>query len=477
MGTPYKLSVEQKEFIRRKLEENSHLKPAERNKVIIEEFRKKYDRILTRHDIYHVLQDLKNLQDTLSGINGEAKEEKKKYEVKDGWYFFYGKYATYKLTVDQVDALFRDYSKYGANLSGEEICRKYMLKPEAFQLIKSSLRLFKASHVISPHTAEVSTDEELDDKVEEAIGAHSDRVREKMVRSHSQREKEEGLKARKSLANIENLMAEVKLFAETVERDLPKYDIKTKPTKAPGECAVFFSDTHFRNGKYDEVIGRMTSIADDAISRKEGTVNVFFLGDLAETLCPEMMHDSQFAIMERHDVARTIFAIVDAFSLFIARIANSGKKVNFYGIGGNHDRISRLHDQDIRRTGAIMVYEFLKRTIRNARVNVEYFTEKINKVESGNLAYVFHHGDDGFSNRKPEDILWKNGTQGKHNVIIHGDKHTITAKETKEATMIGVPALCGQGEYDKRLDLHSKPGYVIVEENSSGSADVSIKRL
>lgn len=471
---PTILTVEQKEFIRRKIEENAHLPAQERNKEIINEVRRKYGIIISRHQIYRIMQELQEIRDNIAGINDEV-EEKKKWEVVDNWYYFYGKHATYKLTVEQVDCLFKDYSKYGANLSGEEICRKYMLKPEAFQLIKSSLRLFKASHVISPHTAETSSEEELDGKVEEAIGAHRDAVREKMVSTHERRFKEEAKKAIAIVANVDNFMAHIQERMETME--FPEYKIKAKPNNNPGEFAVMFSDTHFRNGKYEEVEARMNEISDAVISRKEGTANIFFLGDLAETLSAEMMHDSQARVMERHDVFDTVLMIADIFERFIVRIAESGKKVNFYGIGGNHDRISRLHDQDIRRSGALFTFEMIKRAIHDARVKVEYFTEKINKVESGGLSYLFHHGDDSFSNRKPEDILWKNGTQGKHNIIVHGDKHTITAKETKSATMIGVPALCGQGEYDKRLDLHSEPGYVMVEENRHGTADVSIKRL
>ena len=83
-----------------------------------------------------------------------------------------------------------------------------------------------------------------------------------------------------------------------------------------------------------------------------------------------------------------------------------------------------------------MIYELIKRGLSNLDVEIEYYMEDVTKFTEGNLHFILHHGDEGFSNRKPEDILWKNGDQTKYNVIIHGDKHNVTVKETKEATMI-----------------------------------------
>jgi predicted phosphodiesterase len=70
--------------------------------------------------------------------------------------------------------------------------------------------------------------------------------------------------------------------------------------------------------------------------------------------------------------------------------------------------------------------------------------EDISKFTEGGLRFITHHGDENFSKRKPEDVLWKNGDQTKYNVILFGDKHNVTIKETKDATMIGLPSLSGK---------------------------------
>lgn len=129
------------------------------------------------------------------------------------------------------------------------------------------------------------------------------------------------------------------------------------------------------------------------------------------------------------------------------------------------------------RTGALVTYELIRRGLSNSDIDFDICREKINVVDFHDNRFILAHGDDGFSNKKPEDILWKNGDNTKHNIIIHGDKHNCTIKETKNATMIGLPALAGAGEYDKRLDLHSEPGFVVIYPNNQGSVDILLKRL
>jgi hypothetical protein len=462
-----------KDFVREFCSKHKGLEPSERNRQVIEAVKQKFNIILSRHQIYRILSQIDEIREKIAPLN--EKEDKQPWEVVDGKYILKTKHGTFGLSVEQVDLIFKDYSKFGANLSGEEILRKYKLKPEAWQALKNKLRLYKASHVISPFTAENLPEKEVDEKVEEAIGAHIDTIKEKMVETHHRRFKAEALEAMRIVQNVDYFLSHLKERMATWNP--PEYKVKAKETKAAGEFTVFLTDLHYRNGKYEEITQRTDEVAAECAKRTEGSVNVVINGDLAETLCSEMMHDSQIGSMQGHDVFETMLQIADAIEKFLVKIAETGKRVHFRGIGGNHDRISRLHDQDIRRTGALVIYELISRALKLTDIRVEYFTEKINKFVSGNLAYVFHHGDDGFSKRKPEDILWKNGIAGKYNVIVHGDKHTMTMRETKDATMIGVPAMAGEGEYDKRLDLHSEPGAIFVSENKHGTADIYLKRL
>ena len=80
-------------------------------------------------------------------------------------------------------------------MSGEEILQKYKIKPEVFTLLKNKLRLYKASDVISPFTAETLPEEELDEKIHEAIDDNISRTKEKMIKTYEVTFKKEAKKA------------------------------------------------------------------------------------------------------------------------------------------------------------------------------------------------------------------------------------------------------------------------------------------
>lgn len=94
-----------------------------------------------------------SIRGKIADINESVKSEKP-YEVVGTDYVMKFRDQVWRFPIEEVDAMFYDFSSHGANLSGEQMIQKYELKPEAWTLIKNRLRLYKASNVISPHTAE-----------------------------------------------------------------------------------------------------------------------------------------------------------------------------------------------------------------------------------------------------------------------------------------------------------------------------------
>ena len=152
------------------------------------------------------------------------------------------------------------------------------------------------------------------------------------------------------------------------------------------------------------------------------------------------MHPGQEATMELVGIDLMLF-ISNLFEQFLYEIYASGKRVIFSGIGGNHDRLGKTHSEDQARTGALVIYELLKRGLCKTEIQVDILRNSVNAFDYGDTRFIIAHGDDGFSNKKPEDVLWKNGDNTKHNVILNGDKHNATLRETKGATWVQVPAL------------------------------------
>ena len=123
------------------------------------------------------------MKEAIAKLN-EAVSEDKLYDVKDGNYEFVQDKLLYKIPVEEIDAMFYDFSKHGGNMSGEAMLAKYQLKPNVFHMIKNRLRLYKDSNVISPYTAENTSDDVLDEIVTEATVRHIDTIKSRMVKTH-----------------------------------------------------------------------------------------------------------------------------------------------------------------------------------------------------------------------------------------------------------------------------------------------------
>ncbi len=468
-----KLSPEVREYIREAVA-LSWEPVRQRNKSIIDWVKEIFNVIIDSDDIYEIAVRTRKLKEVIQELNEKTTEEKL-YDVVDGHYHFVKEDLLYKIPVEEIDGMFYDFSKHWANLTGEQMLAKYQLKPEVWHMIKNRLRLYKDSNVISPHTAETTPEGELEEIITEASARHIDTIKDKMVKTHEKLYAEESKRAIKTLSNLE-------YFLENVERFIKEYKPKnihfTPQNISIGipPLTIAMSDFHFGKAWTKAIVERMSYIRNYVLSQPNTEVQIVSLGDLAEAFVEGGMHPWQEAMMELKGFDLMLF-ISNIFEQFLSDLYTSGKRVSFVWIGGNHDRLGKTHSDDMQRTWALVVYELIKRGLSKSEIEVKILREKIESFDFWPNRFIIAHGDDGFSNRKPEDILWKNWDNTRHNVILFGDKHNCKISETKNATMIGLPALAGKGEYDARLDLHSESGFIVVEPNTSNSVDIQLRRL
>ena len=122
--------------------------------------------------------------------------------------------------------------------------QKYELKPQVWYIIKNRLRLYKDSNVISPYTAETTSEERLDDIIEEASIRHRDTIKHRMVKTHEVLWNAESTRAIKTLSNVE-------YFLENIRRYLVDYKpkeiefIEYKENKNYPPLTIAMSDFHF----------------------------------------------------------------------------------------------------------------------------------------------------------------------------------------------------------------------------------------
>jgi hypothetical protein len=423
-----------------------------------------------------------SLENAIEAVNKEAEEEYQVWEHE--WklhYIFHTEHGVFRIPVKQIDGMFKDYSRKGNNLSGEAMRQKYKLKPQAWDTIKRRLKLQKDSHVISPYTLENSTEEEEDILIEEAIADHIDSKVDKFVKTYDKEFKKRAELAMRDYANFEYRLELLKdAIAEYQQIDItfPKLE------KQNSEIVhIVLSDIHFGKIGHEMVVNRFWMTLEYIKSRPESIIYITCLGDLVETLNASTgMHPWQLAYGTNQDFGYGFEAILktrDLFIEYLTEIRNAGKEVYFFGKTWNHDRHTAKKEDDIERSGWLIIYEMLSMAFsRSEWVNISYEKERITTTEIDGIVYILHHGDDKFTGRKSTDIAWKNALDTtKHTIILSGDIHNGRFTEDKNITRVTCRALAGQGIYDKSLDLHSLPWFLTIKRNAYNLPDVTFNSL
>ena len=457
------------------------------SRIVVEKVKEKFNVIIDERSVRYILQrireSLKDVGETLEKAIEEVNEqEEKKYEIleKDGklCYKLDAGKSLFVIPVEEIDAMFKDYSSKGANMSGEQMRQKYNLKPQAWATIKNRLSLVKDSHIYSPYTLENSSEEEVDEMIEKGIEEHIDTKIGKFVKSYDKQFKEKALKAMKTVANFQyqlDMIQETIAIHEPLELDFtPNYKPNGK------ESHFILTDIHIGKNDTAWVIRRLDQLYQDIIADPADIIHITCLWDLVESFSENWMHPWQLAYGTEQKYGYgfdLIMNTVDIFEKWLQGIAKEWKTVYFKGLGGNHDRMTIKNEDDIYRSWALVVYELIKRGVSNLWIEVEYFKEHINTFIADNIQYIVSHWEWPFSRQKPEQIIVAHAQTWIYTVMLSWHTHALQFTEWKNFTKVVVPALAWQGKYDKQLNLHSEPAYLKVNRNQHNTADITIKRL
>lgn len=426
----------------------------------------------------------KNSREWIDKLNNDVKEYKR-YEVEEENYVFMQRRADQSGVIDRysipiyfVDEIFQHYSTYWKDWTQQQCIDHFKVKPWVRSLLKSRLLLTKFSNIVSPVTfskLEDKWEKEVDKIIHDATYENiQDKHKEKFKKSHRDIMEQEWKKAMKIVANMENFCEYLQDYIWEYKPKLVQFNVLKKQNS---DTAIYtVADLHLGMKDTKDIVKRMEKVTSDIINDKASNIHIINLWDLAETLVEWWMHPWQTEDMEWLYWFDLMMFVVENFEGMLLKIREH-KNVSFTGIGGNHDRLLQSHNQDGRRMGALVIYELIKRWLSNTDIQVKYLEEKINARDMWNLRIITHHWDDWFSNKRPEDILWKHWNANMQNIIIHWDKHHLTMKEAKNAIMIGTPALANRGTYTKMIDAWSEAGYVRIQENYCGTFDVLVSRL
>lgn len=428
------------------------------------------------------LQLLNNVKWDIVKLN-EAIEEKKKYEFENDHYIFHvkdkvkGVTKEFKIPLELADQIFNDFSKHGANMSGQDVMNKHSLTAEAWNVIKSRLWLYKASHILSPMSMEnADKNGTLDEVIEKAtIQNFEDRYQNKYKDSHH-------TTLEKKVKKLSKVVWELQWFMEFIEPYLNKIKplnlwpiTPLRKWKWPVPNYVFW-DTHLWKINTDAIVKRLQYIADDIISDPSKEINISFMWDIYEALMQGGMHSWQVESMDWVYMGELFMFWVQTFIDMLSKILKSGKTIKFYWIGGNHDRVSMKNEHDRERMFATVFYEMLKLYFKNYKIEITNIVEKIWTFDVWNLHYIMNHWEE-FGKVDAEKTAWKYWDTKMQNVILTAHLHSIKVLEGKNVTHIQVPAVAWQNIYDKDHWWFSHPWYAKVIENVFWLPELQVKRL
>lgn len=442
---------------------------------------------LDAEDVKEIIQKTKELLKSgkveLQELN-DAIQDDKKYDFIDNNYIIYTQVNSkewkvkqkYTLPVELVDGIFNDFSKHWANLSGEAICKKYNLKPKVWQLIKSNIWLYKDSHILSPMSMDKADQE---GKVDELIlEATYNNFQDKYKNKYYEADKTTLLKEYKKLARawgtIEGFLAHIEPMLNTIK------PIKIEAIKHPpyrGAIPVYhIGDPHLGKMETEKVIQRLWAVAEDIKHEKSKDIYINCLGDIFETLVSGGMHVWQLESMGGIYGADLFMYGVNVFVDFFTKILKTGKTIHFVGIWGNHDRATKLNEDDPNRTYATIFYEMLKAYMKNAKMSFQIIRETIGSFEVDGIQYLSHHGE-RLDKKNPEKIAWKFADTGKPVVLVSAHEHNEQIYTGKNVTHIKINALAGQNQFDKDMLMDSYPWYTKTVRNEFWLPDILSKRL
>lgn len=442
----------------------------------------KYWYVIATSTVWEMVQRL--MATDLDRLNSDT-DEPKRYDIEENNYVFYKKRVDWSWITDRyeipiffVDDIFKHYSRYGKDRTQQQCIDQFKVKPWVWNLLKTRLLLTKFSNILSPvslEKLEKKWEAEVDKIIYEATYENiQDKHKEKFKTTYDTIFKKEWKEAMRVLANVDSFCEHLQQYIAWYK---PKnYQFRSLPKNNSKNAIYAMADMHLWMKSTDDILKRLEIMTNDIINDQAENIHLINLGDLAETLVEWGMHSWQVEDMDWIYGFDLMMFVVENFENMLVNIRKH-KRVSFTGIGWNHDRLLQQHNQDGRRMWALAIYELVKRWLANTDIDITYFHEKINSRDIGWLHIITHHWDDGFSNKKPEDILWKHWIPNKQNIIIHWDKHHWTMKEAKDAMMIGTPALANRGTYTKMIDAWSECGYVRIQENTYGTFNILLSRL
>lgn len=208
--------------------------------------------------------------------------------------------------------------------------------------------------------------------------------------------------------NTEKLHKQIKDFVDELP-DIKEWKNKRKASKSNEEWVLLFSDFHYGQVVKPIEIGNFaqynTKKAQERLmylsrtiqhlteyhTNPPDTLNIFFLGDMIDSV---ILRASQLATTEI-GLVKQIIGCIDLVTQFLISLTGSFKKINCYGIGGNHSRVTKSFADSVAQDNFdILIYEMVKQKVESIKkIKITYPESTHMIVQIQNHKFWLEHGD------------------------------------------------------------------------------------
>ena len=203
-------------------------------------------------------------------------------------------------------------------------------------------------------------------------------------------------------------------------------------------------------------------------------LHVHIHGDLIESFTG-LNHINSWQSMDKNLIgANVIKTCVFILHKALKEVVNLGSiKI----VAGNHDRISKKNDEDVKGDGANLIAWGLSLMGYDVEFHPYVLTHKVNGIN-----HIILHGDKGISKSSTSDLILNYGIQGIYNYICEAHLHSIieklTASQRKNfkivkddnrlSTRITLTSFMSGNYYSASNDWSTNTGYTVISDNGKG---------
>ncbi len=403
--------------------------------------------------------------DTDSG-NGE------RYNVNNGIYYWKSKGGEMKLSVDQADDLFYEFSRHGLDMTQVAIRNKYNLSIREWHSIKSTLWLYKESNIFSPWTVDNTPQNELQSLIESKMNMKfidkkrlvEDEYQKVTLRNYNKVIKENNIKE----VAIERLIDDLYDELDIPTPIITKVEYKNHPQiqNAPDVIVAVVADLHIGSRVEDlnvttdfnvDILRDRLKITADKINKIGAKkVKLAILGDIIESFTGLSHKNTWQSIDFGMYGAKVVKTAIELLTEFFSWIHNLDEVI---GIGGNHDRMTSDNKEDTKSQIAEIIFYMLQKLYGHV-VKIEYNPLVIHKEFDG-ISYIFTHGDKKVIRDGLEAII-EYGEPSNFNLILQGHWHTRQTKaDHPKYKWLSCPSLFSGNYYSESNGWQTQPGFLI----------------